>query len=144
MLRRHIASLVLCLSVFPGVVLAQPAEKAASPLFLELNALQDVGAACRLTFLVRNETGQLIDQSIFETVIFDTSGGVVSLSLFDFRELPENRPRVRQFELPNMACSTVGQVLINGANSCLIDGVESKICDKALSLSSRQTVELLG
>ncbi|UWS78918.1 hypothetical protein N1037_16885 [Phaeobacter sp. G2] len=144
MLRRHIASLVLCLSVFPGVVLAQPAEKAASPLFLELNALQDVGATCRLTFLVRNETGQLIDQSIFETVIFDTSGGVVSLSLFDFRELPENRPRVRQFELPNMACSTVGQVLINGANSCLVDGVESKICDKALSLSSRQTVELLG
>ena len=144
MLRRHIASLVLCLSVFPGVVLAQPAEKAASPLFLELNALQDVGSACRLTFLVRNETGQLIDQSIFETVIFDTSGGVVSLSLFDFRELPANRPRVRQFELPNMACSTVGQVLINGANSCLVDGVESKICDKALSLSSRQTVELLG
>jgi hypothetical protein len=77
-------------------------------------------------------------------VIFDTSGSVVSLSLFDFRDLPADRPRVREFELPEMACATVGQVLINGASSCVIDGAASGVCDQALSLSSRTSVELVG
>jgi len=144
MFLRHIASLVLFISLIPSMIFAQSAEKTPPTLFLELNEVQDVGTACRLTFLVRNETGQAIDQSIFETVVFDSSGSVVSLSLFDFRELPADRPRVRQFELPNTACGTVGKVLINGANSCLVEGGESEICDRTLSLRSRQTVELLG
>ncbi len=141
---RRLAVAVLLTGAVPALVLAQPAEDAPSRLFLELNAVQDVGGACRLTFLAHNGTGSTIDQAVFETVIFDTSGGVVSLSLFDFRDLPADRPRVRQFELPEMACDTVGQALINGASSCVVDGAESGVCDKALSLGSRLDVELLG
>ncbi|MBV1894827.1 MAG: hypothetical protein KUG70_00115 [Rhodobacteraceae bacterium] len=141
---RYIAFAVLLITAVPAVVLAQSTKDTTSRLFLELNAVQDVGGACRLTFLARNGTGQTIDKAVFETVIFDKSGSVVSLSLFDFRDLPADRPRVRQFELPEMACGTVGQALINGANSCLVDGTESGICDEALSLGSRLDVELLG
>lgn len=141
---RHFAFAMLFAGAVPAAVLAQSTEEAQSHLFLELNAIQDVGGACRLTFLARNETGVAIEQAVFETVIFDKSGGVVSLSLFDFRDLPANRPRVRQFELPEMACDTVGQALINGANSCVVDGAESGVCDEALSLGSRLTVGLLG
>ncbi len=141
---RHLAFVALLAGAVPTVVLAQSAEDVPLRLFLELNAVQDVGGACRLTFLARNETGVAIEQAVFETVIFDTSGGVVSLSLFNFRDLPAGRPRVRQFELSAMACDTVGQALINGANSCVVDGAESGICDGALSLSSRLAVELLG
>jgi len=140
----HIAFAVLLAGAVPAVVSAQSAQDAPSGLFLELNAVQDVGGACRLTFLARNGTGVAIDQAVFETVIFDKSGGVVSLSLFDFRDLPADRPRVRQFELPEMACDTVGQALINGASSCVVVGVESEVCDEALSLGSRIAVELLG
>lgn len=121
------------------------AEDDGSPrLFLELNTLQDVGGACRLTFVATNKTGQSVDQAIFETVVFDTSGGVVTLSLFDFRDLPAERPRVRQFDLPGVACDSVGQALINGANTCLVDGADSPVCHDALSLRSRLPVELLG
>ncbi len=141
---RHLAFALLLAGAMPAVVLAQSAEDAPSGLFLELNAVQDVGGACRLTFLARNGTGVVIDQAVFETVIFDKSGGVVSLSLFDFRDLPTDRPRVRQFELPEMACETVGQALINGASSCVVDGSESKVCDETLSLGSRIAVELIG
>ena len=123
---------------------AQSSENAPSRLFLELNTLQDTGAACRLTFLARNETGERIDQAVFETVIFDTSGGVVSLSLFDFRDLPADRPRVRQFDVPGITCGAVGKALINGASTCVVEGVESMLCQKALSLESRLAVELLG
>lgn len=135
---------VLLAALVPAMAPAQSAKDNPSSLFLELNAVQDVGGACRLTFLAQNGTGTAIEQAVFETVIFDTSGKVVSLSLFDFRDLPADRPRVRQFELPEMACDTVGQALINGANSCIVEGTESGICDEALSLGSRLEVELLG
>ena len=144
MLFRRLAFGVLLTITTPALALAQSAETADPSLSLELNAVQDAGEACRLTFLVNNETGLEIDKAVFETVIFDTTGGVVSLSLFNFRDLPAARPRVRQFEVPDVACDTVGKVLINGANSCVVDGAESEICNKALSLSSRLAVELLG
>ncbi|MDU9004529.1 hypothetical protein [Sedimentitalea todarodis] len=141
---RRLAFGVLLAGAVPVLALAQSAESTPMSLSLELNAVQDVGGACRLTFLVNNETGMEIDKAVFETVIFDTSGGVVSLSLFNFRDLPAERLRVRQFEVPEIACDTVGKALINGANSCIVKGAESDICDKALSLSSRLAVELLG
>jgi len=141
---RRFALAVLITGAAPVVAQAQSAENASSHLFVELNAVQDVGAACRLTFLARNGTGMTIDQAVFETVIFDTTGGVMSLSLFDFRDLPAGRPRVRQFDLPGMTCDSVGQALINGASSCVVDGAESNICHEALLLGSRLSVELLG
>ncbi|PRY23140.1 hypothetical protein CLV78_105192 [Aliiruegeria haliotis] len=130
--------------VLPALAQAQSAEDTPRTLHLELNALQDVGGACRLTFMARNGTGMTIEKVVFEAVVFDQSGGVVNLSLFDFRELPADRPRVRQFDLPDRSCESIGQALINGANTCRVDGAESDICDASLSLGSRLSVELLG
>lgn len=144
MLLRPLVLAALFAGAVPVVALAQSSEDATARLSLELNAVRDVSGACRLTFLAQNGTGTTIDQAVFETVIFDTSGGVVSLSLFDFRDLPADRPRVRQFDVPDMTCDSVGQALINGSNSCVAGGAESGICDEALSLSSRISVELLG
>jgi len=141
---RYLAFAVLIAGAVPVMALAQSAEEVPSRLFVELNAIEDIGGSCRLTFLTRNGTGVAIDQAVFETVIFDTAGGVVSLSLFDFRDLPAARTRVRQFDLKGMGCDTVGQALINGANSCIVDGAESGVCHETLSLGSRVAVELLG
>ena len=123
---------------------AQTAQQVPSGLSLELNMVQEVNMACRLTFLVQNQTGNEIEKAAFETVIFDKSGGVVTLSLFDFRDLPANRPRVRQFVLSDLSCDSIGRVLINGASSCVVSGSESNICAAELKLSSRLDVELLG
>ena len=144
MLDRRLTFGLLMAAALPIVAQAQSAGDAPATLAIELNALQDVGAACRLTFVAQNDTGAEIEQAVFETVIFDTSGSVVSLSLFDFRDLPAARPRVRQFDLPGRACSTVGQALINGASTCKVAGAESDVCRAALTLSSRLDVELLG
>jgi hypothetical protein len=140
----RLAVTLLLAGTTPVVALAQSAAPAAAPLSLELNAVQDAGGACRLTFLARNDTGTSIEKAVFETVVFDESGAVVSLSLFDFRDLPADRPRVRQFDVPGIACDAVGQVLINGAGTCRVDGADSGVCDGALSLSSRLSVGLIG
>lgn len=128
----------------PFVAVAQSVETASPRLHLELNNLQDIEGACRLSFLAKNETGTAIEKAVFETVIFDASGGVASLSLFDFRDLPVDRARVRQFDLPGRTCDSIGQALINGANSCVVEGAENAICKEALFLSSRLAIELIG
>jgi hypothetical protein len=136
--------LLLLLAAAGSPAYAQSGEGATSRLPIELNAAQDVEGACRLTFVARNGAETTIDKAVFETVIFDTSGAVARLSLFDFRSLPAGRPRVRQFDLPEMGCDAIGQVLINGVSTCLVDGTESDICVTGLSLSSRVPMELLG
>lgn len=134
---------ISAVSMMLGSAVSVQAEQNAD-LVLELNTVEDAGSACRLTFVVQNATGQVIEKAVFETVIFDASGSVVSLKLFDFRELPKDRPRVRQFDLTGMTCGDLGQALINGASSCVVDGVESALCQDSLSLKSRVDVELLG
>lgn len=141
---RNTAVCILVAGIFPSASLAEYDENSHSAIHLELNTLSDTEAACRLTFVAQNTTSSAIDQAVFETVIFDKSGGVATLSLFDFQDLPQGRTRVRQFDVPGLACSSIGGVLINGANTCTADGVESDICEGFLSLSSRIAVELLG
>lgn len=134
---------ISAVSMMLGSAVTVQAEEDAD-LVLELNTVEDVGSACRLTFVAQNETGQAIEKAVFETVIFDGAGSVVSLKLFDFRELPKDRPRVRQFDLTGMTCGDLGQALINGASSCVVGGEESALCQDALRLKSRVDVELLG
>ncbi|MEY8838291.1 hypothetical protein AB9K41_04520 [Cribrihabitans sp. XS_ASV171] len=127
---------------FPRLVQAQ--ELPSPEIHLELNTVQDTGTACRLTFVAHNRIGEEIEKAVFETVIFDTSGSVMLLSLFDFRDLPTGTPRVRQFDVPGTTCDALGKVLINGANTCSVGGAESDACGSSLNVESRIDVELLG
>ena len=140
----RLALVVVFAGLLPIGAQAQSTGVVPSSLSLELNTVEDIDGACRLTFVARNGTGSAIDAAIFETVIFDTSDRVVSLSLFDFGDLPAELPRVRRFTLPDQNCGDLGQALINGVNTCVVNGSESEICSDALSLSSRTEMELLG
>lgn len=144
MFARTMAFCVFLTAAISGGSFAQTNDTSQPVLQIELNTLNDVEAACRLTFLAENKTEAEIEQAVFETVIFDGSGGVVALSLFDFRALPLGKPRVRQFDVQGISCSSVGRVLINGASTCTTNGKKNTMCERALSLSSRISVELLG
>ncbi|WP_170382170.1 hypothetical protein [Ruegeria atlantica] len=140
----HHSVIVAILCALPISAQAQSANEAEPGLMVELNAVQDVEGACRLTFLVENETQASIDSASYQVVIFDASGVFERLTLFGFRELPAGRPRVRQFDVRNITCDNLGRVLINGVSSCIVDGSESNICDQTPTLRSRTEVELLG
>lgn len=141
MLLRHLAFVTLLAGTSPLAAVAQSTGDTSSGLSLELNTMDDLDDVCRLTFIATNNTGTAIEAASFETVVFDTDGVVKSLSLFEFRDLPVDRLRVRRFALPELPCSTIGKVLINGANTCVVNGSESDICMQALSLNSRVDVE---
>lgn len=140
--RRAVCAILACAVSVAHIAHAE--ETTASDLQLELNTVEDINGACRLTFVAHNQTGRDIEQAVFETVIFDASGSVMILSLFDFRDLPDGKPRVRQFDVPGTSCAALGQALVNGANTCLVSGEESDMCGSALSVHSRIEMELRG
>src|SRR6056297_4338438 len=82
---------------------------------LDLNAVQQTGDACRISFLIQNGHATDIAQATYEAVLFDSEGRVDRLTLFDFGALPSARPRVRQFVVPDLSCEALGRLLINGA-----------------------------
>lgn len=111
---------------------------------IEINALEPVDNACRISFLIQNGHGVDIEKAVYEAVLFDTEGRVDRLTLFDFGALPAARPRVRQFVVPGLACPSLGRLLINGAETCTGEGLPENACSRDLELQSRTDVEVLG
>lgn len=136
-------ALAAIVSTLPVAAQAQSANDTPG-LVVELNATEDVEGACHLTFLVENETATAIDTANYQVVIFDAAGVFERFTLFGFRDLPAERPRVRQFDVRDIACENLGRVLINGLSGCTVGGADSDICDKTPTLRSRTEVELLG
>ncbi|WP_394199212.1 hypothetical protein [Litoreibacter albidus] len=138
---RRILPLSFCLFAAAAPALSQ--DTTAGALTVELNTTQTSADACTLSFMVTNDTGTAIEKAVFETVLFNASGAVQSLTLFDFGTLPPNRPRVRQFAVPNMACADLSRILFNGASTCT--AADAGVCDTALKPVSRVgSVEVLG
>ncbi|WP_138469294.1 hypothetical protein [Poseidonocella sp. HB161398] len=123
------------------VLLAAPAALAGSPpATVELNALEQGEGACRLSFTAQSPAG--LEALVLEAVLFDTGGAVAELALFDFRDLPAGRMRVRQFDLPGLDCAAISRVLVNGMETCRPAAGGS--CEGLPAVSSRTGVELLG
>jgi hypothetical protein len=143
------ALLALCLTT--GTTSAQEAAPTeatpmddAGALSVELNDAAPAEGGCRLTFLVENALGSDLSALSLETAILTTEGQVQQVTLFDFGDLPESRPRVRQFDLPELSCEAIGQVLVNDVAACEGAGVAPGACLSGLGLSSRTGIELLG
>ncbi|MBF9030057.1 hypothetical protein HKCCE3408_06595 [Rhodobacterales bacterium HKCCE3408] len=133
--------LASALSLAPAV--AQETDLAGH-LGVELNATDPADGACALTFLVTNGLDADIDRAVFEIVLFDTSGTVMQLTLFDFGDLPAGRPRVRQFSVPGISCADIGRVLLNGTTACEGEGIEPDACAATLAPFSRTDIEVIG
>jgi hypothetical protein len=128
------------LVALPAPILAQEgAVEAAPSISVEINSTLQLESACQLTFMLTNGLEADVDSLVFETVLLNTEGAVDRLTLFDMRDLPSGTPRVRQFNVPALACEDLGQILINGVAECAPEG-----CADALTYSSRIEVEILG
>lgn len=114
-------------------------------LALELNAVAEQDSGCRITFVATNTLDADLSALVVEAVIFTPDGLVDRLALLDFQTLPQTRPRVRQFDLPGLACDRIGQVLINAVGTCTGEGVQPDSCAAAIAVSSRiDTIQISG
>lgn len=141
-LRKVAVSFVLSV-VFAGPVFAQDPE-VDSAVSVELNTVSDDGTGCTLTFVVTNAHAHAIDQLVFEAVLFDIEGAVNRLTLFDFGQLPAERPRVRQFAVQQISCGSIGRILFNGVHTCKAGALSPDQCEAGLQFSTRSDIEVLG
>lgn len=109
----------------------------ATALTLELNALQPTDRGCRFTFLVENRLGGALEGAAFEMAIFDGDGRISRFTVVDFKDLPDGKTKVRQFDFGQMDCAGIGRVLVNDATECKGAGVEPGTCMQALETRSR-------
>ncbi|MBO6919066.1 MAG: hypothetical protein JJ858_11590 [Rhizobiaceae bacterium] len=113
-------------------------------LIIELNAIQQIDTGCRMIFTAQNSLKQTIEQLSLETVLFDGKGSIAKLTLFNFQSIPNNKLRVRQFDLPETDCGDLSRILINGIEACKGIDLDEKVCLDQLSVKSLTNVELLG
>jgi hypothetical protein len=140
-MKHLICALALC-----GLALPTLAEETSleGRIAVELNAAEPMENACKLTFVITNGLGSDLTKAVYETVLFKTDGQVDRLTLFDFGALPQARPRVRQFEVPDLQCEALGRVLFNGAHACTGDGIAAGACESGILPSTLTSVEVLG
>lgn len=131
-MRCFVAGMIL-LAVGTAPVTAQDGEAA---LKVELNGLEQVDKACRMTFVVENALAVTITKGVFEVALFDAKGLVERLMVLDFRDLPKGRTRVRQFDAADTSCGGVSRILVNDATECAGEGLDPEACIAALRTST--------
>jgi len=129
-----------------AAMLSAPAagqEKGPAPagLHLELNRLEQNGAACRATLIVRNGYDASLDETAFELVMFDQAGLISLMTVFDFGMLPAGKTLVRRFDLPQTDCSALTRMLVNGVSRCAGEGIDLVRCQTDLTTANRAGID---
>lgn len=114
---------------------------AESGLHLELNRLEQNGAACRATLIARNGFETNLEETAFELVMFDKAGLIGLMTVFDFGSLPEGKTLVRRFDLPQIECTDLTRILVNGVSRCSGEGIDIGLCQTNLITANRAEIE---
>ena len=125
---RAIALSSAILAALAAPVVAQEAAPQAKGLNVELNALAPSERGCLFTFVAGNAMAQSLNKVSFEFVVFNEKGTVERMVVLDFRDLPQGKTKVRQFDLPGTKCDSVKRLLINDAPVCEGEGVTDGAC----------------
>jgi hypothetical protein len=134
----------LALAVSGSAAMAQDAPAAAGSgpsLRVELNALQPSDRGCRFTFIATNQLGSELKSVGLELVLFNKAGMVSRITIVDFKDLPEGKTKVRQFDFSGVQCADLGRVLVNDTTDCAGDGIEPKACIRYLETETRAETE---
>ena len=135
-----IQTLVLSVATLsaPLCAYAQAEETSSAPaLVVELNALQPTDSGCRFTFVTTNNLAGELRNAAFELVLFDKDGMVSRMTIVDFKDLPQGKTKVRQFDFSGVDCADLGRVLVNDATQCAGDGIEPGACIRNLKTETR-------
>jgi len=139
-----IAAAATVLLLAPCAASAQETTTPASQgdLAFQLNKAETREGSCQLTFVIQNDTGTVIQKSIYNIAIVDTDGAISQLVNIEFRPLPVGRPKVQGFGIAGVPCESISAISINEFSECTAeDGTASDVCETAITQSSRISIE---
>ncbi|MEM6304063.1 MAG: hypothetical protein AAF744_05040 [Pseudomonadota bacterium] len=113
-------------------------------LTVELNKLETgESGGCRAFFLFRNQTGQSFEGFEMSLAILDKSGIIDRLLTIDAAPLPAARTTLKLFEVPELGCEAIGEILLHELASCKPQNAEEIDCFAFLDLVSRAPAALI-
>ena len=113
-------------------------------LTVELNKFEDNGTGgCRAYFLFRNESGLSFDGFEMSLAIFDQAGIINRLLSIDAAPLPIARTTLKLFEIPDIVCTDIAEILLHDMPDCRPQNAEQMDCFPILALSSRAAAALV-
>ncbi|MEX0364691.1 MAG: hypothetical protein AB3N22_01385 [Ruegeria sp.] len=112
-------------------------------LSIELNKFEAADAGgCRAFFLFRNQTDNSFEQFEMSLAILDGSGVIDRLLSIDAAPLPVQRTVLKLFEIPEIGCDDISEILLHDLPACKPQNAEPMDCFPVLSLSSKTPAAL--
>ncbi|SEK03446.1 hypothetical protein SAMN05444007_11281 [Cribrihabitans marinus] len=120
-----------------------PAQAEEPQLVVELNKFEptDTGG-CRAFFLFRNGTEMSFEAFEMSLAILDGDGVIDRLLSIDAAPLPVSRTVLKLFEIPQIACDDISEILLHDLTACTPQNAEPMDCFPILSLASKTPAPL--
>jgi len=136
------------ISLVTGLMLALtaalPARAETGRLTVELNKAEEIeGGGCRAFFLFRNETGKSFEEFEMSLAILDGSGVIDRLLSIDAAPLPVARTTLKLFEIPQIACADISEILLHEMTACRPQNEDEMDCFEILDLASKTPAALV-
>lgn len=136
-LKRTLAGAAMALVAFA----ATAQEKT---LTVELNKFEEIdGGGCRAYFLFRNNTGMSFSDFEMSLAILDSQGVIDRLLSIDAAPLPVARTTLKLFEIPQIACADISEILLHELTSCRPQNADEMDCFPILTLDSKTSAHLV-
>ncbi len=112
-------------------------------LGVELNKFEPAdGGGCRAFFLFRNQTDNSFEEFEMSLAILDSNGVIDRLLSIDAAPLPVQRTVLKLFEIPEIECSNISEVLLHDLPACKPQNAEPLDCFPLLALGSKTSANL--
>ncbi|GAA6199800.1 hypothetical protein [Aquicoccus sp. SU-CL01552] len=127
-----------------ALVAALPARAETGRLTVELNKAEEIeGGGCRAFFLFRNDTGKSFEGFEMSLAILDGSGVIDRLLSIDAAPLPVARTTLKLFEIPQIACADISEILLHEMTACRPQNEDEMDCFEILDLASKTPAALV-
>ncbi|MEX5600309.1 hypothetical protein [Pseudophaeobacter sp. C1-32P7] len=137
----HVAAVMVAVTL---IALPRNSMAETGPLLVELNKTEEIdGGGCRAFFLFRNQTGKSFAGFEMSLAILDAGGVIDRLLSVDAAPLPVQRTTLKLFEIPDIACGNISEILLHDITSCQPQNEEQMDCFPILNLESRAAAQLV-
>lgn len=123
---------------------AIPASAQEASLTVELNKFEASDTnGCRAFFLFRNDTGKAFEGFEMSLAILDQNGVIDRLLNIDAAPIPVARTTLKLFEIPEIGCDNVSEILVHAIETCQPQNEENMDCFPLIDLVSRTNAALV-
>ena len=146
-LSKRISFILTGIGLALGMSTTSYAAEQDQKLIIDLQKAEQLQKACRISFLFQNKLSHPLKDMILDTAVLDKDGLAQQFLMLQTGALSLGKRRIRQYDLENIKCQDVGEILINDIAECQgaspeKDKITAESCLSALSASSRSKIKL--